>query len=201
MLLPELIQTELLPKFASQPAVAEHARSSQLQPTQAHWHAVRGVAGKLPVVGKQTHSGEALFRIIEYLQRVPPRRLLLIVDLSQIQHGALRRLATRQATVLHDAEVTVIIVVFVAIGAAQKHALAAECQRFRTQKRAEVCTQPSSWPLALTALGILPPPAGKPAPSAAGNDGNSLARTPPVPPPRWRRGTRGVGCVHQRPAQ
>src|SRR5215510_7006415 len=160
-LAPELIQAQLLPQLASQPAVAEHAWPPQLQTAQANLYAVHRIGGKLAVVRKQTHRGEALFRLVEYLQRLPPRRLLLIVDLAEIQHRALRRFAAGQPSVLNDAEVAMVLTVFLAIRAAQKHASAAECQRSRGQKRGKVFTQAFSRKRALTALPILLRPAGK----------------------------------------
>jgi len=125
-LAPELIQTQLLPQLASQPAVAEHAWPPQLQTAQPNLCAVHGIGGKLAIVREQTHRGEALFRLVEYLQRLSPRRLLLIVDLAEIQDRALRRFAAGQPSVLDDAEVAMVLAVFLAIRAAQKHASAAE---------------------------------------------------------------------------
>src|SRR5262249_26478480 len=54
-----------------------------------------------------------------------------------------------------------VLTVFLAIRAAQKHASAAECQRSRGQKRGKVFTQAFSRKRALTALPILLRPAGK----------------------------------------
>lgn len=52
---PELVEVQLLPKFACQPATTEGARTLQFQPAQAHLHAVDGIGGHFPIVGKQTH--------------------------------------------------------------------------------------------------------------------------------------------------
>jgi len=54
-----------------------------------------------------------------------------------------------------------VLTVFLAIRAAQKHASAAECQRSRRQKRGKVFTQAFSRKRALTALPILLRPAEK----------------------------------------
>jgi hypothetical protein len=130
-LLPELIQAQLLPQFAGQPAVAEHTWPSQFQTTQPDLRAIHCIGRKLSISREQTHRGETLLYLIEYLQRFPPRGLLLIVDLTQIQHRALRRLATGQPPVFDDAEVAMILPIFPAVGATQKHVSGAECQRFR----------------------------------------------------------------------
>jgi hypothetical protein len=84
MLLSKLIQPELLPQLASQPAVAECPWPPQFQPAQVHLHAIQRVGGDLPVVGEQTHTGVALCVFIEHIQRLAPRSLLLAVDLTQI---------------------------------------------------------------------------------------------------------------------
>src|SRR5215471_9865631 len=73
-LLPELVQAELLPQFASQPATAEYSWPPQLQTAQANLCAIHGVSGKFAIVREQTHRGEALFGLVEYLQRLSPRR-------------------------------------------------------------------------------------------------------------------------------
>src|SRR5579863_1753221 len=106
---PELIQAQLAPEFTSQPAVAEDARTLQFQAAQADLDAVDGIGRKLPVIGKQTHGGEALFGFIEYVERLSPCRLLSVIDLAEIENGALRSLAARQPTVLNHTKVAMIL--------------------------------------------------------------------------------------------
>src|SRR5579871_85424 len=139
-LLPELIQTQLAPQFTSEPAVAEDARTLQFQAAQSDLDTVDGIGRKLPVIGKQTHGGEALFGFIEYVERLSPRRLLAIIDLAEIENGALHSLAARQTTVLHHTEVAMIFTVFAPVCAAEKHLSAAACQRSEAQKRGKVFT-------------------------------------------------------------
>ena len=52
---PELIQAQLLPKLACQPAIAEDARTLQFQTAQAHLYAIDGIGGKFPIV-RETDS-------------------------------------------------------------------------------------------------------------------------------------------------
>ncbi len=111
----------MLPKFAGQPATTEDARTLQFQPAQAHLHAIDGIGGNFPIVGKQTHRGEALLGLVEYIQRLAPRRLLSIVDLAEIENGALRCLAAGQSAVLDHAEVPMVLAVLAPVCAAQKH--------------------------------------------------------------------------------
>jgi hypothetical protein len=63
-----------------------------------------------------------LLLLIEHRQRLRPGRLLFVVDLAEIDNGSLHRLAGSQAMVFYDAEVAMIVAVFFAIVAAQKHA-------------------------------------------------------------------------------
>src|SRR5205085_1250507 len=118
---PELVEAQLLPEFAGQPATTENARTPQFQPAQAHLHAVDGIGGNFPIVGKQTHGCEALFTFVEYIERLAPRGLLLIVDLAEIENGALRGLAAGQPPVLDHAEIPMILAVLAPVCAAQKH--------------------------------------------------------------------------------
>jgi hypothetical protein len=139
-LLPELIQTQLPPQFTSQPTVAEDARTLQFQAAQADLDAVDGIGRKFPILGKQAHRGEALFGFSEDLERLSPCGLLAVVDLAEIENGALRCFAARQTAVLNHAEVAMIFAVFAPVCAAQEHLSAAACQRSKAQKRAKVFT-------------------------------------------------------------
>src|ERR1043166_2593853 len=139
-LLPELIQAQLAPEFTSEPAVAEDARTLQFQAAQADLDAVDGIGRKFPVIGKQTHGGEALFGFIEYVERLSPCRLLVVIDLAEIENGALRSLAARQSTVFDHTEVAMIFAVFAPVCVAEKHLSAAACQTSKAQKRGEVFT-------------------------------------------------------------
>src|SRR5712692_3444412 len=117
---PELAQPQLLPKFTGQPAVAERPRAPQLQPAQPHLDVVHGIFRQRAILGKQTQLPELLLLLIEDVQSFAPRRLLLAVDLAQVQHGPLHRLVRRDPLVLHDAEVAVVFAVFLSVCAAQK---------------------------------------------------------------------------------
>ena len=114
-------------KVRSQPTVAERAGPAHLKTAQPNLHAVRGIRG-IPGYPGKAHGGEALFRFIEYLQRLPPRRLVLIVDLAQVQNRVLGGFAARQPPVLDDAEVPmevpIDLAVFMAIGCCAARKLA-----------------------------------------------------------------------------
>ena len=134
-LLPKLIQPELLPQLARQPAIAEGPRPPQFQPAQLHLDAVQRIGGNFPVIREQAHGGVALFVFVEDLQRLAPRGLLLVVDLAQIQHRPLHRLAAGQPPILHDAEVAVVLAVLLSVRCCAETSEAAECQKSSGKKR------------------------------------------------------------------
>jgi hypothetical protein len=59
---------------------------------------------------------------IKHRQRLAPCHLLLVVDLAEIENGSLHRFVGSDALVFYNAEVAMILAVFFAIVAAQKHA-------------------------------------------------------------------------------
>jgi hypothetical protein len=63
-----------------------------------------------------------LLPFIKDRERLAPDRLLLIVDFAERENGSLHRLAGSNAMVFYDAEVAMILAVFFAMVAAQKHA-------------------------------------------------------------------------------
>src|SRR5260370_9137190 len=101
--------------------MAEHSRPSQLQPAQPHLQAVHRVGWNWLIVREQTHRRVTLSVLLEPLQRFPPRCLLPVVDLAQIQNGPLCRLPAQQTPILYDAEVAMILPILLAVCSAQKH--------------------------------------------------------------------------------
>src|SRR6266508_3867122 len=120
MLSPELAQSQLMPKLTGQPTVAEGPRAPQLQTAQFHLDAVHGIFWQRTIFRKQTQFGELLLLLIEHRQCFAPRRLLLVVDLAQVQHSPLNGLVGGNPLVLHDAEVAVILAVLLPVCAAQE---------------------------------------------------------------------------------
>ena len=120
--IPKLIQAQLLPQLTSQPAATEQTRAPQFEAAQFHLQAVDRIDGNLAIVGEQTQVRILLLLIVKHRQRFAPCRLLLIVDLAEIENGSLHRLVGSDAMVFYDAEVAMILAVFLAMDAAQKHA-------------------------------------------------------------------------------
>jgi hypothetical protein len=112
----------VIPQLVRQPAIAEWPRPPQFQPYQPHLDAVHRSGRQLAVGGEQAQIGELLLLFVEDRQRLAPRRLLLIVDLTQIQHRALTRPAARDAPFLNDAEVATALTVLLAVSSAEKQA-------------------------------------------------------------------------------
>jgi hypothetical protein len=84
-------------------------------------HAIQRVGWRLPVIREQTHCRVTLFLLVEHLQCLAPRGLLLVINLAQIEHGPLHRPAVGHSPVLDDAEVPMILAVFLPVSAAQEH--------------------------------------------------------------------------------
>jgi len=119
--LPKPFQAQRPPQIARQPAVAERTRPAQFQPAQLHLEAIDRALGNLAIVGKQTQRPASLLLLVEHVQRFQPRRLLRVIDFPQVHHRPLDRLPRRHPTILHDAEVAMILAVFLARRGPQKH--------------------------------------------------------------------------------
>ena len=94
----------------------------QLETAQFHLQSIDRIGGNLAVIRKQTQVLILLLLFIKHRQRLAPCRLLLIVDLPEIENGSLHRFVRSDSMVFYDAEVAMILTVFFAIVAAQKHA-------------------------------------------------------------------------------
>src|SRR6266481_3829755 len=109
---PKLVQTQLLPQLARQPAATEQTRAPQFEAAQFHLQTVDRIAGNLAVVGKQTQVRIPLLLFIKHGQRLAPGYLLLIVDLAEIENGSLHRFVGSNAMIFYNAEVAMNFTVF-----------------------------------------------------------------------------------------
>ena len=55
------------------------------------------------------------------LERLAPYGFLAVVDLTQVQNGSLNNSARAQASILHDAKITMLLAVLLTLGRAEKH--------------------------------------------------------------------------------
>lgn len=120
-LAPELGQVQFVPETAGEPAVAEAARALEREFGQLYLQAVECVGRNLAVGGEERDLLCALGGLIEGFELLAPRRLLGVVDLAEIEDGALGGAIGAQAAVFDDAPVAVNLAVFFASVEAQEH--------------------------------------------------------------------------------
>ena len=82
---------------------------------------VEHFGGNLAVFGEQTDLFGELIGFINHLQAFAPGGLLGVVDLTQIEDGALGSVAGAQTAVFDDAPVAMFLAVFFASVETQKH--------------------------------------------------------------------------------
>ena len=128
---PEVIQPQLIPHMAGQPAGAPLPRPVQPQTAQPDMHHIAVQCRCLPILGEQRDLSGLLAVLVKRLNRPAPRRALAVIDLAQIQHMPLHRPPARHPAVLHDAPVAVLLAVLPANLVAQKHAPQASKPRGR----------------------------------------------------------------------
>jgi hypothetical protein len=112
----------LIPKRAGQPTGAPLTRALELQLIELDLHHITAKLGDLAVFRKDRHLSRLALALLNYLDHLTPGRLLLIIDLAEIEHLTLYDTITTTAPVLHDAPVAVFLAVLEAFGRTQKHA-------------------------------------------------------------------------------
>ena len=118
---PKLVELQLPPEFATQPAIAILARVFQLHLAQLHLDAVSFRGIDLKVVWKKAHGREALVLLVIYLKRFLPGRFLIVVEFTKIQNAPLRCFAAGQPPALLDAEVPVLLAILFSLVRSQEH--------------------------------------------------------------------------------
>jgi hypothetical protein len=119
---PEQIELQFAPQQQRQPACAPLPWPAQLQLRQLD----------VDDRGVRQHSGAAVFRkqrqrprlwgaFLEHLDRPPPRQLLGVVDLTQVQHVPLHHAPPGDPRVLDNAPVAVLLAILPANLATQEH--------------------------------------------------------------------------------
>jgi len=123
VLAPERAELQFIPETTRQPTIAEDARMLERQFGQLHLQAVEDLGRDLAVGGEQTDLFGELSRLVEDVQLLAPSRVLGVVDLAQVEDGALRGVAGAQAAVFDDAPVAMHLAVLLAGVETQKHVL------------------------------------------------------------------------------
>jgi hypothetical protein len=117
-----LIQLQLAPQHQCQPTRAPLPWSTQTQFRQSDADN-RGVRQQPldAVFRKQRQRPGLRGAILQNLDRPPPRQLLRVVDLTQVQHVALHHTPAGDPRVLDNAPVAVLLAILPANFAAQEH--------------------------------------------------------------------------------
>ena len=122
-LLPERTQTQFIPKSAAQPASTEGTRMLQRQFGEFDLQAIENIRWHGAVFGEETDLFGALIGFVDHVKAFAPGRLLRVIDLAQIEDGALDRASGAQTAVFNDAPVAMFLAIFLAGVVAQKHSL------------------------------------------------------------------------------
>jgi len=127
-LAPELIELQLPPQHQCQPARAPLSRPAQPRLRESDPDDPRVTPGDgvrqqplAAVFGKQRQRPRAGLAILENLNRPPPRQLLRIVDLAQLQHVALHHAAVGNPRVFNNAPVAMLLAILPANLETQEH--------------------------------------------------------------------------------
>ena len=104
---PEIVQPQLVPQVASQPAATPLPWLAQFQGVEPDVHGLAVQRRHLPVGGEQGKLCRANPALSEHFNGLAPCRLLGLVDLAQIEHMALHHTARGAAPAFHNAPVAV----------------------------------------------------------------------------------------------
>ena len=118
---PEIIQPQLIPHMAGQPARAPLPRPVQPQAAEPDMHHIAVQRRCRTILRKQRDLSGLLAALVKRFDRLAPRGSLGVVDLAKIQHMPLHRPTAGHPAVLHDAPVAVLLAVLPANLVAQKH--------------------------------------------------------------------------------
>ena len=108
---PEVVQPQLAPQLAGEPAGPPLPRLAQFQGVEPDVHGLATQRRRLPVGGEQGKLCRATPAIGEHLDGLAPHRPLAVVNLAQIQHVPLHHTARGGAPVFHNAPVAVLFAV------------------------------------------------------------------------------------------
>ena len=119
---PELIELQFPPQHQRQPACAPLPRPAQPQFRQLYVDD-RGVCQQpfAAVLRKQRQRAGLRSTVLQNRNRPPPRQLLRVVDLAEIQHVPLHHAPAAEPRVLDNAPIAVLLAILPASFAAQEH--------------------------------------------------------------------------------
>ena len=118
----EVIQMQRAPEMVAEPARAPLAGMLEAQRVEAHLHRVGAAGRRRAVGGEQRELAQRARMLVKDGDGAFPRELLAVIDLTEVEHVALRDLAARVATALHDRPRAVLLAVLPPHTALQEHA-------------------------------------------------------------------------------
>ena len=113
-LAPEVIQPELPPQLAAQPAGAPLTRTAQrhLRELDAHdRQIIRPQRIRRMLIGKERHLLRRIIILAEEIDRLAPGRLLDAIDLAEIKHMPLNDTLVREPTIFDHTPVAVLLAI------------------------------------------------------------------------------------------
>jgi hypothetical protein len=117
----ELVQFQLVVKFASQPTATPLTRPAKFHLINPDVDNGSVVLLNLAFCGHQRHGASHLLPLIENLDTPAPSYLLLVVDLAQIQDMSLDNSALGYTPVLNQTPIVMLLAILFARAASQKH--------------------------------------------------------------------------------
>src|SRR6202011_5982947 len=142
---PEIIQPQLIPHMAGQPARAPLPWPVQPQTAEPDMHHIAIQRRCRTILRKQRDLSGLVAALVKRFDGLAPRRSLCVVDLAEIQYMPLHRPTAGHPTVFHDAPVAMLLPVLPANPVAQKH-------KRRLPKPAAVSQDTWSAPQAVSAV-------------------------------------------------
>ena len=118
---PKFIEAKFFIQMAGQPAGAPLAWVTQLQFAQLDSHDVGTIDFHATLFGKQRHRAGHCLAVLKNFDGLLPGRLLLIVDLAQVENMALDDSVAHAAFVLDDRPGPMLLAIFLSCAATQKH--------------------------------------------------------------------------------
>ena len=122
---PEPVERQLAPQVQRQPAPAPLPRPAQPQLVKLQPDDPGVRQHPLAAVFREQRQGARRRRsFLEDGDRLAPSQFLQIIDLAQVQQRPLHHVAPAYPAILHDAPVTVLFAVLLALGVTEKHGAA-----------------------------------------------------------------------------
>jgi hypothetical protein len=128
---PKLIQPQLFPQLARQPASAPLPGPVQREFAEPNPHDIRVGHRADAVLGKQRHRARARLAFLENLDGLAPGLFLTVIDLAQVERVALHHPTAGYTPVFHQTVIPMFLAIFLPRREAQKHNGIRLCTSFK----------------------------------------------------------------------